>query len=68
MHKIEWCAGDLKLADIATKNAGGDYLNPRIKYIMVRLENWLITLVKYGWQDTGYSVEQGFYMTRLDLF
>ena len=38
MHKVDWCEGGLKLADIATKNIGENYLNPRIKYIMVRLE------------------------------
>ena len=38
MNKIEWCEGCLKLADIATKNPGENYLNPRMKYIMVRIE------------------------------
>ena len=40
MHKIEWCEGCLKLADIETKNVGENDLNHRIKYIMVRLGNW----------------------------
>ena len=39
MHKIDWCEGGLQLADIATRNFGEPYLTPRIKYIMVRLEN-----------------------------
>ena len=39
MHKIDWCEGGLKLADIGTKNVGEPDLTPRMKYIMVRLEN-----------------------------
>ena len=39
MHKIDWCEGGLKLADIAAKNVGKIDLNPRMKYIMVRLDN-----------------------------
>ena len=39
MHKIDWCEGVLQLTDIATKNVGKPYLEPRIKYIMVRLDN-----------------------------
>ena len=39
MHKIEWCEGDLQLADIGTKNVSEPDLTPRMKYIMVRLEN-----------------------------
>ena len=38
MHNIDWCEGDLILADIATKNVGEHYLKPRMKYIMVRLD------------------------------
>ena len=38
MHKILWCEEGLYLADIATKNVGEHDLNPRMKYIMVRLE------------------------------
>ena len=45
LHKISWFEGGLKLSDIATKNVGENYLNPRIKYIMVNLDNWYITLV-----------------------
>ena len=39
MHKIDWCEGGLKLADIATKNVGEPDLTARMKYIMVRLDN-----------------------------
>ena len=39
MHKIGWCQGGLQLSDIGTKNVSEIYLTPRIKYIMVRLEN-----------------------------
>ena len=39
MQKIDWCEGDLQLADIGTKNVSEPDLTPRIKYIMVRLEN-----------------------------
>ena len=49
IHKIYWYEGDLKLADIATNNVGGDDLNTRMKYIMVSLENWDRTLVQKGW-------------------
>ena len=48
----------MKLAYIATKNIVENYLNPRMKYIMVRLYNWYITLVQEGLQDTVYSMEQ----------
>ena len=40
MHKIDWCEGGLQLADIETKNFGENSLNPRMKYIIVRLNNW----------------------------
>ena len=39
MHKIDLCEGGLKLADIPTKNACEPDLTPRMKYIMVRLNN-----------------------------
>ena len=39
MHKIEWCEGGLQLADIGTKNVSEPDLPPRMKYIMVRLDN-----------------------------
>ena len=38
-HKIDWCEGGLQLADIGTKNVSEPDLTPRMKYIMVRLEN-----------------------------
>ena len=39
IHKIDWCERGMQLADIATKNVGENELNPRIKYIMVSIEN-----------------------------
>ena len=39
MHKIDWCEGGLQLADIVTKNVSEPDLTPRMKYIMVRLQN-----------------------------
>ena len=39
MHKINWCEGGLQLADIDTKNVSEPDLTPRMKYILVRLEN-----------------------------
>ena len=39
MHKIDLCAGGLKMAYIATYNVGDNYLNPRMKYIMVTIDN-----------------------------
>ena len=39
MHKIEWCEGGLQLADIGTNNISEPDLTPRIKYIMVILDN-----------------------------
>ena len=40
MHKIDWCEGGLQLAGIGTKTVREPDLTPRMKYIMVRLENW----------------------------
>ena len=48
MHNIYWCEGGLQLADIGTKNVAGNDLYPRMKYIMLRLDNWQITLGKEG--------------------
>ena len=39
MHKIYLCEGGMQLADIATKNIGESDLTPRMKCIMVRLDN-----------------------------
>ena len=39
MHNIDWCEVGLKLLDIATNNVGENDLTPRMKYIMVRLDN-----------------------------
>ena len=48
MHKIDWCEGGMKLADIYTKNVGDNYLTHIMKYIMVILDNSDITLVQEG--------------------
>ena len=53
MHNIDWCEGGLQLAYISTKNLSEPYITPSMKYIMVRLENWDITLEQEGWQNTG---------------
>ena len=37
--KIDWCEGGLQLADIGTKNLSEPDLTPRMKYIMVKLDN-----------------------------
>ena len=39
MHKIDWCEVVLQLADIDTNNVSEPDLTPRMKYIMVILEN-----------------------------
>ena len=39
IHKIDWCEGVLQFADIVTKNVGDNDLTPRMKYIMVRIDN-----------------------------
>ena len=51
MHNIDWCEGGLKLADIDTDNIGENDLNPRMKYIMVILDNWDKKLVQEGWHN-----------------
>ena len=48
-QKIDWCEGGLQLTDIGTTNVSEPDLSPRMKYSMVRLENWDIALVKEGW-------------------
>ena len=49
MHKIDWCEGSMQLSDIVTNNVGDYDLTPRIKYIMVRLDNCYRTLLQEGW-------------------
>ena len=39
MQKVYWCEGGMQLADIGTKNISEPDITPRIKNIMVRLEN-----------------------------
>ena len=48
MHKLDGCEGCLKMEDIGTNNVSEPDLTPRMKYIMVRLENWYRTLVQEG--------------------
>ena len=52
MHNINWCEWGLQLVDIATNNVGEPDLTPKMKYIMVRLDNWDRTLVQEGWHNT----------------
>ena len=39
INKIDWCEGSLQLEEIGTKNVSETDITPRMKYIMVRLEN-----------------------------
>ena len=39
MKNIDWCEVGLQLVDNSTKNVGEHDLPPRMKYIMVRLDN-----------------------------
>ena len=39
MHKFYWCEGVQQLGNIITKNVSEPDITPRMKYIMVRLEN-----------------------------
>ena len=39
MQKIDWCEVGLQLEYIGTKNVSEPDLTPRMKYVMVRLEN-----------------------------
>ena len=39
MQKIDWCEGGIQLAEIGAKNVSEPDITPRMKYIMVRLEN-----------------------------
>ena len=39
MHKIDWCGGGMQLVDIGANNVSEPDLTPRMKYIMVILEN-----------------------------
>ena len=46
MNKIDWCEVGLQLVDIDTSNIGENDLTLRMKYIMVRLDNWYRTLIQ----------------------
>ena len=39
MYIIDWCEGGQQLADISTRKVIEPDLTPRMKYIMVRLDN-----------------------------
>ena len=65
MQNVDVCEGVLQLADIDTNNFGEHDLTIRMKYIMLRIDNWDRTLVQEGWENIGYSVEQELCMTRL---
>ena len=39
MHRIDWFEEGLQLEEIGTNNVSEPDLTPRMKYIMVRLEN-----------------------------
>ena len=39
MQNIDWCEGGLQLADIATKNVGQHDVTPRMRFIMIRLDD-----------------------------
>ena len=52
MQKINWCEGGLQLSYICAKNVSEPDLTPRMKYIIVRLENWDRKIVQEGWQNT----------------
>ena len=39
MRNIELSERDMQLSDIATKNVGDTDLNPRMKYILLRIDN-----------------------------
>ena len=69
MHWIDWCEGGLQLADIGTKNVSEPDITPRMKYIMVILENWDRKLVQEGWQNTRivYGTRVLYDYTRLSL-
>ena len=48
MHKFDSCEEGLQLADIDTENVNQHDLTPRMKYIMVTLDNCDRTLVQKG--------------------
>ena len=37
--QIYWCEGGMQFSDISNKNGGENDLNPRMIYIMVRIDN-----------------------------
>ena len=53
MHNIGWCEGGIQYADIVTNLVLENDLNAKIKYIMVRFDNWYRIPVQEGWHDIG---------------
>ena len=53
IHNIDWCEEGLQLAYIAISNVGEHGLTLIMKYILVRFDNWYITLVQEGLHNTG---------------
>ena len=66
MHNIYWCERSLQLSYMATKNIGDNDLTLRMTYTMVKHDNLDVTPVQQWWQNTGYSIEQEFYINRID--
>ena len=48
IHDIYGCEGGLQLVDITTNIIGEHDLTPRMKYMMVRLENWGRSIIQEG--------------------
>ena len=46
LHNIDWCKGGMQVSDKETNNVGENDLNTRMKYVMVKIFNRQITLVK----------------------
>ena len=49
MNRIDWCEGGPQLADNGNNNVNEPDLTPRMKYIMVRLENCDNFFLLEGW-------------------
>ena len=48
IHKIDWCEGGLKWADIENNTVGKNDLHPRMKYITVKLDSRETRLIQEG--------------------
>ena len=56
----------MQLSEIATKDVGENDLNPRTKYVMVRLDNRDKNFYKRGDRRQESLQNKVIYMTRLD--